>query len=468
MQNGTVMTSFLKTALVSAALSLLSAAASASNNPAGTLQVTLDDPVWQVMLNNNAIAQRTAAILPNEQSFARQLQPLLQQKNYQAIAELFRQRPLADDSTALQVLRGQVLLSLNRYDEAAKALQAALGKQPDLALAHQALSLVRMQQQQYALARPHLVAAINLGVADAQVYGQLAYINLKTAQPASAVAGYQQALLLEPDNSQWQQGLLYALIQSQAWSQAQAMLEQLLQQQPDNKALWLQRSQLALSQGNSTQALSSIEVALRLGEHAADNLLLAAQLHFNSGSAERGASLLQQAIKAKPDSQHWHTPLLQAASYLAYQQQWPALRSLLKQGALPTQQLPVKQQAQLALVRAQLASADNQPKQALTELQQAVALDPLSGEALLTLAQWYENRGNIELASISYSRAATIKEVQIPALQAQAQLEINRQQYQSALRLLQQVLQVAPQRQDIADNIRSLQQLVRQQRSGGA
>ncbi|WP_397472071.1 tetratricopeptide repeat protein, partial [Rheinheimera sp.] len=237
------MTSFLKTALVSAALSLLSAAASASNNPAGTLQVTLDDPVWQVMLNNNAIAQRTAAILPNEQSFARQLQPLLQQKNYQAIAELFRQRPLADDSTALQVLRGQVLLSLNRYDEAAKALQAALGKQPDLALAHQALSLVRMQQQQYALARPHLVAAINLGVADAQVYGQLAYINLKTAQPASAVAGYQQALLLEPDNSQWQQGLLYALIQSQAWSQAQAMLEQLLQQQPDNKALWLQRSQ---------------------------------------------------------------------------------------------------------------------------------------------------------------------------------------------------------------------------------
>ena len=152
------------------------------------------------------------------------------------------------------------------------------------------------------------------------------------------------------------------------------MLEQLLQQQPDNKALWLQRSQLALSQGNSTQALSSIEVALRLGEHAADNLLLAAQLHFNSGSAERGASLLQQAVKAKPDSQHWHTPLLQAASYLAYQQQWPALKSLLKQGALPTQQLPVKQQAQLALVRAQLASADNQPKQALTELQQALLL----------------------------------------------------------------------------------------------
>ena len=91
-----------------------------------------------------------------------------------------------------------------------------------------------------------------------------------------------------------------------------------------------------------------------------------------------------------------------------------------------------------------------------------------TAEALLALAQWHETQGNTDLASLNYSRAATIKAVQIPALQAQAQLEINRQQYQSALRLLQQVLQAAPERQDIADNIRSLQQLVRQQRTGGA
>lgn len=461
MRNCKAMTLLLNTAM--AAVLVFS-----STTLAGPLQVTLADPVWQLMLSNTAIAQRTAAIRPAEQSFARQLQPLLQRKDYQAIATLFQQRPLADDSSALQVLRGQVLLALQRYSEAAAALQAALKTQPDLALAHQAISLVYMQQQQYQHARPHLVAAINLGVADAQVYGQLAFINLQTAQPASAVAGYQQALLLQPDNNQWQQGLLYALIQSQAWSQAQAMLEQLLQQQPDSVALWLQRGQLALSQGNNKQALSSIEVALRLGENRADNLLLAAQLHLSSGSAGRGVSLLQQAIRAGADNNNWHTPLLQAASYLSYQQQWPALRQLLKQGTVPLQQLSARQQSQLAQVKAQLATADKQPKQALQALQQAVALDPLSGEALLALAQWYETQGNIELASLNYSRAATIKAVQIPALQARAQLEINRQQYQTALRLLQQLLQLEPQRQDIADNIQSLQQLIRQQRSVSA
>lgn len=457
------MTSFFKTSALKTVLVGLVIFASSSS--ADTLQVKLAEPVWQVMLNNTAIAQRTAAVSPVELGFSRQLQPLLQQKDYQAIAELFNQRPLQHDSAALQVLRGQVLLSLQRYDDAVTALQAALKQQPDLALAHQAISLVFMQQQQYKAARPHLVAAINLGVADAQVYGQLAFINLQTAQPASAIAGYQQALMLESDNNQWQQGLLNALIQSQAWPQAQAMLEQLLQQQPDNKALWLQRSQLALSQGNSAQALSSIEVALRLGENNAENLLLAAQLHFANGSAEHGVSLLQRAIRAGGSKNAaWHTPLLQAARYLAYQQQWPALRRLLQKPALPAERLTAKQQSQLALVQAQLATADKQPKQALNALQQAVALDPLAGDAILALAQWYETQGNIELASLNYSRAATISEVKLAALQGQAQLEINRQQYQIALRLLQQVLQLAPQRQDIADNIRTLQQLVRQQR----
>lgn len=446
----------LKTALVSLVIF-------ASSSLAETLQVKLAEPVWQVMLNNTAIAQRTAAVSPSELGFARQLQPLLQQKDYLAIAKVFEQRSLLNDSAALQVLRGQVLLSLQRYDEALTALEAALKQQPDLALAHQAISLVLMQQQQYKQARPHLVAAINLGVADAQVYGQLAFINLQTAQPASAVAGYQQALMLEPDNSQWQQGLLYALMQSQAWPQAQAMLEQLLQQQPENKALWLQRSQLALSQGNSNQALSSIEVALRLGENSAENLLLAAQLHLAKGSAEHGVSLLQRAISASTTGNAWHTPLLQAAQYLAYQQQWSTLRRLLQKPALPAERLTVKQQSQLALIQAQLATADKQPKQALKALQQAVALNPLAGDAILALAQWYEDQGNIELARLNYSRAATISDVKLSALQAQAQLEINRQHYQIALRLLQQVLQLAPQRQDIADNIRSLQQLVRQQ-----
>lgn len=445
-------------------ITLLALGLGASTLASAGLQVSLADPQWQVLLNNNAIAQRTSAVAPAELSFARQLQPLLQQKDYQAIAGLFAKRELNNDSSALQVLRGQVLLSLQRFDDAALALNAALSKQPDLALAHQALSLVYMQQQQYDKARPHLVKAINLGVADAQVYGQLAYINLQTRQPASAVAGYQQALLLEPDNTQWQQGLLYALIQSQAWPQAQAMLEKLLSTQPDDAALWLQRSQLALSQQNMAQALSSIEVALRLGESNSDNMLLAAQLHFGYGSATRGVSLLQQVMQQQRSNTAWHTPLLQAANYLSYQQQWPALRRLLAQGAIPEQQLSSTQQAQLALVKAQLAAADNKPQQALSALQHAVTLDPLSGEALLALAQWYESQHNIELASLHYSRAASRPEVQLRALQAQAQLEINRQQYQSALRILQQVLQLAPQRQDIADNIQSLQQLVRQQR----
>ena len=432
---------------------------------ADNLHISIADPEWTLLLNNDSLAQRSASLRPAELSFSRQLQPLLQARQYQDIAALFAKRPLHDDSPALQVLRAQVLLSLQQYREAEAALNAALKQQPTLALAHQALSLVLMQQQRYDEARTHLVAAVNLGVADAQVYGQLGFINLKTQHAASAIAGYQQALLLEPDNPQWQQGLLYALIQSQAWSQAQAMLEQLLQTQPNNSSLWLQRAQLALSRQDQQQALSSMEVALRLGDSNSDNLLLAAQLHFNAGSAARGVDLLLQALSRSNEQQKWAEPAIQASSWLSQSGQWQELRSLLSKLDAAKNQLKPQQQAILALAKAKLAQQDKQPQQVLAALQQAVKADPMSGDALMALAQWYDKQGNNDLASLYYSRASTLDSVKLAALQAQAQLEINRQQYQTALNLLQQVQQLAPQRQDIQHNIRSLQQLVRQQGS---
>jgi len=91
-----------------------------------SLHISIAEPEWQLLLNNDALAQRSASLRPNEQSFSRQLQPLLQAKRYNEIARLFAQRPLADDSPALQVLRGQILMSLQRFADAETALQAAI------------------------------------------------------------------------------------------------------------------------------------------------------------------------------------------------------------------------------------------------------------------------------------------------------------------------------------------------------
>lgn len=430
---------------------------------AAPYQVELSDPTWQFTLDNTVQGQSEAKLHTSELSFSRQLQPLLQQQRYQEVAALFAGRSLTEDSAALNVLRGQVLLTLQQFDAAAEALQQALQSQPNLARAHQALSMVRMQQQRFNDAAPHLSRAIALGAADAQTYGQLGFVLLKKSQPASAIAAYQQAMMLDAANPQWQQGLLYALTESQAWAQASALIEQQLQREPANNALWLQRAQLAVSQQNMPQALSSIEVALRLGEKRPANLVLASQLHFNSGSAERAVTLLQRAMRSGDSTEAWQSAVLQAIGYLASQQQWQTLSPLLTASQPHLAKFSLQQQASIALASGQLAQHEKRMADASRLLRQATELDPANGHSLLALASHYQALGNTGQARIIYQRASSIAAVSTAALQHMAQLDIEQQQYSSALNLLRQLQQKLPARQDILDNIRSLEQLVRQQ-----
>jgi predicted Zn-dependent protease len=263
------------------------------------INIKLNAPTWEFLLKNEPQSATEAQLAPSENNFARSIQPLLSAQNHSAISQAFEKRDINNDSAALRLLRGQIMLSLKQYNKAEQALKAALDSMPNLAAAHRSLSMVYMIEKHYAQARQHLTRSIELGVADAQTYGQLAFVNLQLGQAASAIAGYQYALFMEADNKQWQIGLLYALIQSQAFNQAQALLEDLLKNDPKNAELWLQRGQLALRQERPQQSIASLENALQLGVKDAENIATIAQLHIQSGSPRRAIELLGGAGQSK-------------------------------------------------------------------------------------------------------------------------------------------------------------------------
>ncbi|MDN4503761.1 tetratricopeptide repeat protein [Alteromonadaceae bacterium BrNp21-10] len=429
---------------------------------AAEVAIHFGEPKWQFLIANQPLGNTTAQLQTNESSFARSIQPLLENKDYAGVLKAFANRPLAEDSAALQLLRGQVLLSEKDYANAADALTAALQKMPDLALAHRTLSMVYMLQKQYKNARPHLVRSIELGVADDQLYGQLAYINLQSDQPFSAVAGYQQALFLAPDNQQWQQGMLYALMQSRAWDQAGALLEQQLFARPKDAQLWLMRSQIALQQQHEGSALASLETAIRLGDDDTANLLTAARLHLRHGSVPRAISLLESSLTTvtTTHSDQVFAALDQILPWLLSQGKEQGAARLLK----VTESLkPVEaQQAKLNLYRGQLAVQQNHNKDAMTYLTQAIEQNPVLGEALLALAKLYQQQNKVQQAQLYFVRASALSEVKQRALLAHAQLQIDQKNYSQALGLLHKVLRDDPNRRDIQHNIRELQQLVRQ------
>ncbi|MEL0649697.1 hypothetical protein V6248_20100, partial [Pseudoalteromonas agarivorans] len=71
-------------------------------------------------------------------------------------------RDLNSDSTALNLFRAQVLLTLKVFSSAETAYLACLKAAQDLVKAHQGLSLLYMQEANYTKAQTHLVHSIEL------------------------------------------------------------------------------------------------------------------------------------------------------------------------------------------------------------------------------------------------------------------------------------------------------------------
>lgn len=459
---------FLLTSLLFISVSAISAttlAKAQSLNEQQSLKVVLapSDPQWNLALDNKVLSPLDVQISPHEQGFAREIKPFMADNQYQAVADLFKKRDLANDGTALQLLRGQILLMLKDFPNAELAFKACLTTMPDLAKAHQGLSLLYMQQQQYKKAQQHLIRSVELGRADAQVYAQLGFIHVQNDQPWSAIAAYRQALMLQPEQVQYQKGLLFALIESGDFTQARVLLKELINKTPNDEQLWLQRGQIALQQGDQQQALTNIEIALKLKPTDQSNQLLAAQLHLNQGSSDRAVELLNSVLAYLSDKQEKAAlaVTLQTLNWLVVQQQWPLTQQLITQAEKVESKFNQQQKAQFSVYSAQLAIEKGQLNTALKRLNKAISIDPNLGDALLSLANIYHQKNQLTQAKLMYVRAQSLPEFQLSAWLGLAQIEIDSQQYKAALDYLKKAFKAHPERQDLMTNIRALDKLVR-------
>src|SRR5690606_22214405 len=146
-----------------------------------------------------------------------------------------------------------------------------------------------------------------------------------------------------------------------------------------------------------------------------------------------------------------------------FQQDWPALGKLTHALAQSKANLSPMYSSRVDVYRAQLNIAEGENKQARRKLERAIEADPSNGDALLTLATVLRDANRSERALLYFVRAEALPLYKERALLGRAQLEINRQNYTEALRLLRQVAQANPSRRDVLANIESLENLVRNQ-----
>lgn len=427
------------------------------SSAATELEISLPAPTWEFDAASPPLREREAALAPEEHEIAALLRPLIRNGQYRDAIQLLEAEDSSSFSPAMHFLQAQLYLSVDDLEKAEAAYQATLARMPDFTRAHRGLGIVYMSRGEPDDARQHITRAIALGANDAQIYGQLSYINLESGNPWSAISGYRQAMFLEPENRQWQQGLLYALIAARDFVAARALLEQLLTEHRDDSSLWLQHSNLALNTGDDAAAIASLEVALRLGETTPANILAAARLHLQSGSMERGIQLLENSLQG--NNEPAPEALLQSLGWLIRQQEWQfseRLDTLLQKHRSIFNH---SEESQFLAWSSELQLHQGNQEKAIALLDEAIALNPANGDALLQLAGLLE-AANPARADSLYVRAGSLPEYRQRARLSQAQLAVDLGEYSKALSLLQEIRNTDPGLRHLNEHIASLQRII--------
>jgi len=426
------------------------------------LEINVDNPNFVLPVFAGPYSDRAASIAPEEYEMADALRELLDKKDKAAVLVKLNEFYDLELSAAMLILKAQVLFSLEMLDQAEDTFLAVLARKPQLIRAHSDIGQLYLVKEDYVKARKHFAKAISLGSNEAIIHGQLGYLNLTLHGAFSAIAQYQQAMALEPENIQWQQGLLASLSQAEMYESAQALLREMLNARPNDSALWLNKAAIALQLSSSLEALASIEMAMLLGDTAPKNIRTATQLHLQLGSYDRAYALMKDSVdRSKIDI----ATVNQYLTWLGQVGYWSEAAELLNELEGRLKALDSHDKSIFYMHRARIETIQSRSKEAKVFFEQSLVFDPTNGEALLLYAKYLIDSEDYVRAELLYSRAEGIEGSEKRAMLGRAQLYLLSKEYESTLGLLRNVLTLYPDSPGVRDNIEIMENIIRANKS---
>lgn len=376
------------------------------------------------------------------------------EKNPRAAIEQLRKHVGPEASAALDFALAAMLAKRERYLEAEKALDAALGKFPAFRRARLLTARVRILQGKTDKAIAPLRQALKLGADDCEVFKLLAYCHTADGHAVAAESAYRRVLALVPEDKEATAGLAKALLMQERADDAAPLLRALCEKTPDKAEYWKLRANTEMARENRHHAIVLLECARRLCNIDQQSLLALGDLYFSKGLYDKATSCYSDATAKNTLSTDKF--IRYAEALLAVEQ--PALAAKLLDRELPEDK---EHPERLHLVRAKIALAKRDRKSARIHLDAAVSARPMSGDALLMLARLQKDDGKYERALLTLQRASRLKSHQRRSLLEIAQIHVDRLQYREALEALEeaQALEFDPRVARYAEQIRKAQSM---------
>ena len=375
-------------------------------------------------------------INPEEKELFDKLIPVIKQGPDKAISMLISKIE-AESSAALDFTLGNLYAQVNNNSKAVIQYRAAIDKFPDFQRAHTNLGVVLIQLGQNSDALSELLRALELGAEDGNIYGLIGYCHLIDENYISAETAYRKALLFSPDKTDWKLGLAQCQLQQYKYGECVALCEELIQKNPNNKDYWLYQANAFLGLAESSKAAVNYEVVKRMGK--ADSLVLnqLGDFYINNGVYKTAFEAYRDALKIdgskKSQLSTRSVDVMISVGELEYAT--ALLKSIREVGKVDFEE---KDQLKILQLEARLLFAKGNEDSAVSILEKIVEKDPLDGESVLILADYYGRNKNVEKAELFYQRAAQLDDFEVRAKISHAQFHVLRDAYHKALPLLRE------------------------------
>ncbi len=390
------------------------------------------------------------------------LLPLMAENLPKAEQTLVKQMK-ADGSAILDFTLAGIQFQQDKLPQALDNYKKAVAKFPSFRRAWRNLGLIEVRKGDYDAAIGAFTRMIELGGGDAYAFGLLgfAYSAVEDYQPAEA--SYRNALLLQPQNTEWRLGLTRCVFKQQKFEDAAALLDVLIARYPGNADFWMLQAHTFLGLKQPLCAAENLEAVDHLGKSTADSLNTLGDVYVSENLTALAGDAFRRAVDV--DLYQPVSRPLRSAEVLAARGALDQARELVDHvQEVWAGRMEESERRQVLKLEARLGMAAGAgDDETAAVLQEIVELDPLDGEALMLLGQHYARQGEPDRAIFYYERAASIDAFEVNAKIGQAQVLVGMGRYTDAVPLLRRAQEVRP-RDDVARYLEQVERVAKARR----
>ena len=404
-----------------------------------------NDPVFkkQFIASYGINSEVEPRVTAEEIAVLEKIRPLMAEDLKKAEGSLRRQiKP--ESSAILDFTLGSIYFQQDNMIDAQENYLKAITKFPNFRRAWRNVGLIYVRSGKYDEAINAFTRMIELGGGDAYSFGLLGFAYASKQDYQAAEAAYRNALLLQPDNTEWRLGITRCVFKQQKFEDAATLLEVLIARYPEKPDFWSLQAQAYLGMKQPLKAAENLEAVDQLGKSTPDSLHTLGDIYLSENLMDLSAGAYLRAVNAETNQ-----PLarpLRSAEMLAGRGAVPQAKRVASHiRKVWDNRMNEADRRKLLKLEVRLSIAEGgSSAETAGVLEEIVKNNPLDGEALIMLGQHYATQNQPDRAIFYYERAESIEAFEGNAKLRHAQVLVGMGRYAEAVPLLRRTLEIKP------------------------